>query len=47
VSKIETIELQDGRQGRVVIPAALRQLWQISSGDTLLAHLEEIGRAHV
>lgn len=41
MSKIETIELQVGRQGRVVIPAALRQLWQISSGDTLLAHLED------
>lgn len=41
MSKVETIELQVGRQGRVVIPAALRQLWQISSGDTLLARLED------
>ncbi|GIK72630.1 MAG: hypothetical protein BroJett021_16180 [Chloroflexota bacterium] len=41
MSKVETIELQVGRQGRVVIPAALRQLWQIRSGDTLLAHLED------
>ena len=42
MSKFETIELQVGRQGRVVIPAALRQLWQIRSGDTLLARLEEL-----
>ena len=41
MSKFETIELQVGRQGRVVIPAALRQLWQIRSGDTLLARLED------
>jgi AbrB family looped-hinge helix DNA binding protein len=41
VSKVEAIELQVGRQGRIVIPAVLRQHWQISSGDTLLARLED------
>lgn len=35
------VELQVGRQGRVVIPATLRQAWHLSSGDTLLARLED------
>jgi bifunctional DNA-binding transcriptional regulator/antitoxin component of YhaV-PrlF toxin-antitoxin module len=31
----------NGHVKRVVIPAVLRQHWQISSGDTLLARLED------
>ncbi len=34
------IEVQVGPQGRVVIPAPLRQAWQIKPGETLVAHLE-------
>lgn len=37
----EAIEVQVGQQGRVVIPAMLRQAWQVSTGDTLLARLED------
>jgi AbrB family looped-hinge helix DNA binding protein len=39
--EVDAVELQVGRQGRVVIPAALRQAWPLSSGDTLLARLED------
>lgn len=35
------IEIQMGPQGRVVIPASLRQAWQIKTGETLMAHLED------
>lgn len=35
------IELQVGPQGRVVIPAALRQAWQIEPGAVLMARLED------
>ena len=35
------IELQVGPQGRVVIPVSLRQAWQIETGETLMAHLED------
>lgn len=34
-------EIQVGPQGRVVIPAAIRQHMHINSGDCLLAHLED------
>lgn len=35
------VEMQVGPQGRVVIPAALRQAWQIQPGETLMARLED------
>lgn len=35
------VEVQVGPQGRVVIPAALRQTWRIQPGETLLARLED------
>ncbi len=38
---LRVAEVQMGQQGRVVIPAALRNAWQVSTGDTLLARLEE------
>ncbi len=38
---LSIIELQVGPQGRVVIPASLRQAWQIKTGETLMAHLED------
>jgi bifunctional DNA-binding transcriptional regulator/antitoxin component of YhaV-PrlF toxin-antitoxin module len=38
---LQTIELHVGPQGRLVIPARLRQAWGIERGTVLLAHLEE------
>ena len=38
---LSIIELQVGPQGRVVIPESLRQAWQIETGETLMAHLED------
>lgn len=35
------VEVQVGPQGRVVIPAVLRQAWQIQPGETLMARLED------
>ncbi len=35
------VEVQVGPQGRVVIPAGLRQIWRIQPGETLLARLED------
>ena len=34
------IEVQVGRQGRLVIPAALRRALGLAEGDTLLARME-------
>lgn len=34
------VEVQIGPQGRVVIPAVLRQIWRVQPGETLLARLE-------
>ena len=38
---LQTIELRVGPQGRIVIPARLRQAWGIEKGSVLLARLEE------
>ena len=35
------VELQVGPQGRVVIPANLRQAWPIKTGEILMARLED------
>ena len=35
------VEIQIGAQGRVVIPASLRHVWQVTGGDTLVARLED------
>jgi AbrB family looped-hinge helix DNA binding protein len=35
------VEVQVGPQGRVVIPAVLRQTWRVQPGETLLARLED------
>lgn len=35
------VEVQVGPQGRVVIPASLRQAWQVKTGETLMARLED------
>jgi AbrB family looped-hinge helix DNA binding protein len=34
-------EVQVGPQGRVVIPAGLRKTWNIKTGETLMARLED------
>ena len=34
------VELMVGPQGRVVIPANLRRAWQLTTGEVLMAHLE-------
>jgi AbrB family looped-hinge helix DNA binding protein len=39
----KSVEVHLGRQGRLVIPAALRRLLGFEEGDTLVAH-EEAGR---
>ena len=39
----KSVEVHLGRQGRLVIPAALRRLLGFEEGDTLVAH-EESGR---
>jgi AbrB family looped-hinge helix DNA binding protein len=39
----KSVEVHLGRQGRLVIPAALRQLLGFEEGDTLVAR-EEAGR---
>ena len=39
----KSVEVHLGRQGRLVIPAALRQLLGFEEGDTLIAR-EEAGR---
>ena len=39
--QLSIIELQVGPQGRVVIPASLRQAWRIKTGEILMARLEE------
>lgn len=36
-----SVEVLVGPQGRVVIPATLRQIWRIQPGETLLARLED------
>jgi bifunctional DNA-binding transcriptional regulator/antitoxin component of YhaV-PrlF toxin-antitoxin module len=36
-----TVELRLGPQGRIVIPASLRRIWQISTGEVLMARLED------
>ncbi len=36
-----SVEVLVGPQGRVVIPATLRQTWRIQPGETLLARLED------
>jgi len=38
---LSIVELQVGPQGRVVIPASLRQAWQLTTGETLMARLED------
>jgi AbrB family looped-hinge helix DNA binding protein len=42
-SSSKSVEVHLGRQGRLVIPAALRQLLGFEEGDTLVAR-EEAGR---
>lgn len=38
---LSIVELKVGPQGRVVIPASLRQAWQLTTGETLMARLED------
>jgi bifunctional DNA-binding transcriptional regulator/antitoxin component of YhaV-PrlF toxin-antitoxin module len=38
---LSIVEIQVGPQGRVVIPVALRQAWQVKPGETLMARLED------
>lgn len=35
------LELQVGPQGRVVIPASLRRVWPLQTGETLVAYLQD------
>jgi AbrB family looped-hinge helix DNA binding protein len=41
MTEIPQIEVQVGRQGRLVIPAALRRALELAEGDTLLARVED------
>lgn len=41
MTEISQIEVQLGRQGRLVIPAALRRALELAEGDTLLARIED------
>ena len=36
-----TVVIQIGPQGRMVIPASLRRAWKIKSGDIFLARIED------
>jgi AbrB family looped-hinge helix DNA binding protein len=37
---LDTVILQIGPQGRMVIPASLRRAWKIKAGDIFLARIE-------